>query len=129
MLVKQRIEASAPMHNRVIDLFGLQSSQERDDDYQEPPYSPPKRRRNTDVHVVKSRRRSQNAYIDDEANVHDERNFDANYDGGGKHGYHDKRGFLFIHLLLSHIVTFSLPCINIISSSKALLPLRVTTKQ
>jgi hypothetical protein len=89
MLERQRIKASAPAHYRVIDLFGLQSSQESDDDHQEPPYSPPKRSRNTDAHVVTSRRRSQNAYIDDEANVHDERDLDADYNGGGKHGYHD----------------------------------------
>jgi hypothetical protein len=77
MLARQRIKASAPTHYRVIDLFGLQSSQESDDDDQEPPYSPPKRSCNTDAHVVTSRRHSQNAYIDDEANVHDERDLDA----------------------------------------------------
>jgi hypothetical protein len=82
-----------------------------------------------DAHVVTSRRRSQNAYIDDKANVHDERELDANFDRREKRGYHDKRGFLFIYLLLSHIVTLSLPCINIISSSIALLTLRVTAKQ
>ncbi len=79
--------------------------------------------------MVTSRRCSQNAYIYDEANVHDERDLDADYDRGGKHGYHDEWGFLFIYLLLSHIVTFSLPCINIISSSITLLTLKVTTKQ
>jgi hypothetical protein len=42
MLVRQRIKASAPMHYRVIDLFGLQSSQESDNNHQEPPYSPPR---------------------------------------------------------------------------------------
>ncbi len=89
ILARQRIKASAPMHYRVIDLFGLQSSQESNDIHQEPPYSPPKRIGNTDAHVVTSRRRSQNAYIDDEASVHDERDLDANYDGGGKRGYHD----------------------------------------
>ncbi len=89
MLARQRIKASAPMHYRVINLFGLQSSQESDDDHQEPPYSPPKRSRNTDVHVVTSRRCSQNAYINDEANVHDERDLDADYNGGGTRGYHD----------------------------------------
>ncbi len=129
MLARQRIKASAPTHYRVIDLFGLQSSQESNDDHQEPPYSPPKRSRNKDAHVVMSRRHSRNTYIDDEENVHGERDLDANYDGGGKRGYHDERGFLFIYLLLSHIVTFSLPCINIISSSIALLTLRVTAKQ
>ena len=129
MLARQRIKASVPTHYRVIDLFGLQSSQESDDDNQEPPYSPPKRSCNTDAHVVTSHRCSQNAYIDDEANVHDERDLDTNYDGGGKHGYHDERGFLFIYLLLSHIVTFSLLCINIISSSVTLLTLKVTAKQ
>jgi hypothetical protein len=124
MLARQRIKASAPTHYRVINLFGLQSSQESNDNLQEPPYSPPKRSRNTDAHVVTSRRRSQNAYINNEANVNDERDLDADYDGGGKHRYHDERGFLLIYLLLSHIVTFSLPCINIISSSIALLTLR-----
>ncbi len=89
MLARQCIKASAPMHYRVINLFGLQSSQESKDDHQEPPYSPPKRSRNTDAHVVTSRRHSQNAYIDNEANVHDERDLDADYDGGGKRGYHD----------------------------------------
>jgi hypothetical protein len=129
MLARQCIKASVPMHYRVINLFGLQSSQESNNDHQEPPYSLPKRSYNMDAHVDTSRRRSQNAYINDEANVHNERDLDANYDGGGKCGYHDERGFLFIYLLLSHIVTFSLPCINIISSSIALLTLRVTAKQ
>ncbi len=98
MLVRQRIKASAPMHYRVINLFGLQSSQESNDNHQEPPYSPPKRSRNTDAHVVMSRRRSQNAYIDDKANMHDEHDLDTNYDGGRKRGYHDEWGFLFIYL-------------------------------
>jgi hypothetical protein len=89
MLARQRIKASAPTHYRVINLFGLQSSQESNDNHQDPPYSPPKRSRNTDAHVVTSRMRSQNACIDDEANVDVERNFDANYNGGGKRGYHD----------------------------------------
>jgi hypothetical protein len=89
MLARQHIKASAPTHYRVIDLFRLQSSQESNDDHQEPPYSPPKRSRNTDARVVTSRKRSQNAYIDDEANVDVERDFNANYDGGGKRGYHD----------------------------------------
>ncbi len=129
MLARQCIKASAPTHYRVINLFGLQSSQESNNNDQEPPYSPPKRSRNTDVHVVMSRRRSQNGYINNKANVHDERDLDADYDGGGKHGYHDKRGFLFTYSLLSHIVTFSLPCINTISSSITLLTLKVTAKQ
>jgi hypothetical protein len=89
MLARQCIKASAPMHYRVINLFGLQSSQESNNDHQEPPYSPPKRSRNTDAHVVTSRRRSQNAYIDDKAKVQDECDLDADYDRGGKHGYHD----------------------------------------
>jgi hypothetical protein len=89
MLARQHIKASVPTHYRVIDLFRLQSSQESDNDHQEPPYSPPKRSRITDAHVVTSRKRSQNAYINDEANVNVERNFDADYDGGGKRGYHD----------------------------------------
>jgi hypothetical protein len=129
MLARQRIKASVPTHYRVINLFGLQSSQENNDNHQEPRYSPPKRSCNMDAHVVTSRRRSQNAYIYIKANVHDERDLDADYDGGGKHGYHDEWGFLFIYLLLSRIVTFSLPCLNIISSSIALLTLRVTAKQ
>jgi hypothetical protein len=117
MLARQCIKASAPTHYRVINLFGLQSSQESNNNHQEPPYSPLKRSCNTDAHVVTSCKRSQNAYIGDKANVHDERDLDADYDGGGKRGYHDERGFLFIYLLLSHIVTFSLPCINVISSN------------
>jgi hypothetical protein len=114
MLARQRIKASAPTHYRVINLFGFKSSQEINDDHQEPPYSPPKRSRNMDVHVVTSRRCSQNAYIDDEANVHDERDLDTNYDKGGKHEYHDERGFLFIYLLLSHIVTCSLSTLYLV---------------
>jgi hypothetical protein len=89
MLARQRIKASAPTHYRVINLFGLQSSQESNDYHQDPPYSPPKRSRIMDAHVVTSRKRSQNTYINDKANVDIERDFDANYDGGGKRGYHD----------------------------------------
>jgi hypothetical protein len=89
MLARQRIKASAPTHYRAINLFRLQSSQESDNNHQEPPYSPPKRSCNMDAHVVTSRRGSQNAYINNEANVHDEHDLDTNYDGGGKHGYHD----------------------------------------
>jgi hypothetical protein len=102
MLARQHIKASVPTHYRVINLFGLQSSQESDNDHQEPPYSPPKRNHNTDAHVVTSCRCSQNAYIDNEANVHDEHDLDTNYDKGGKCGYHDKRGFLFIYFYYCH---------------------------
>ncbi len=52
-------------------------------------HDPPKRSRIMDAHVVTSRKRSQNAYINDEANVDVERDFDADYNGGGKRGYHD----------------------------------------
>ncbi len=95
MLVRQRIKASGPTHYRVIDLFGLQSSQESNNDHQEPPYPPPKRSHNMDAHVVTSRRCSQNAYIDDEANVHNERDMLTTTEGesvdimtsGGSYSY------------------------------------------
>ena len=92
-LAKQRIEATKKMHVAILDLFNLQSSQESHDNNDRGPpfpFSPPKKRRNPDKSCGSASRRLTPCYHDDKAarKVEErEREFDDDYDGGGKLGY------------------------------------------
>ena len=96
-LAKQRIEATTKTHVAVLDLFNLQSSQEsHNNDDCWPPFlfSPPKERRNPDICNTDIRgfasRRLTSSYHDNKVArkvEESEREFNNDYNGGGKLGY------------------------------------------
>ncbi len=93
-LVKQRVKATTTTktHVAVLDLFNSQSSQERhnyNNRWPPFPYSPPKKRRNPDKRGSASRRLTPCYHNNKAARKveESEREFDDDYDGGGKLGY------------------------------------------